>query len=147
MFMPGQYHGCLTLTLTHGCWWSDMQGAKSSAAMVEVMTVLDIKNNAWVTVNNGFWVMSEAICQWFSWVTKSRVKIIGKSHHEVTQKMLFTATNVLFYFLHAILCPWNTQFCWKPSSIAHFATVAKDGLFWLRDAPRVDLWRHANARY
>ena len=42
----------------------------------------DIKNNAWVTVNNDFWVTSEAICQWFSRVTKSRVKIIGKSHHE-----------------------------------------------------------------
>ena len=41
----------------------------------------DIKNNAWVTVNNDFWVTSEAICQKFS-VTKSRVKIIGKSHHE-----------------------------------------------------------------
>ena len=42
----------------------------------------DIKNNAWVTVNNDFWVTSEAICQWFSRVTKSRVKIIGKSPHE-----------------------------------------------------------------
>ena len=42
----------------------------------------DIKNNAWVIVNNDFWVTSEAICQWFSRVTKSRVKIIGKSYHE-----------------------------------------------------------------
>ena len=42
----------------------------------------DIKNNAWVTVNNDFWVTSEAICQWFSRVTKSRVKIISKSYHE-----------------------------------------------------------------
>ena len=42
----------------------------------------DIKNNAWVTVNNDFWVTSEAICQWFSRVTKSQVKIIGKSHRE-----------------------------------------------------------------
>ena len=65
----------------------------------------DIKNNAWVTVNNDFWVTSEAICQWFSRVTKSRVKIIGKSHHEWPKKSLFTVTNVLFYFLHAILCP------------------------------------------
>ena len=103
MFMPGQYHGCLTLTLTHGCWWSDMQGAKSSAAMVEVMTVLDIKNNAWVTVNNDFWVTSEAICQWFSRVTKSRVKIIGKSHHEWPknryswQRMYYFISYTLFY--------------------------------------------------
>ena len=41
-----------------------------------------IKNNAWVTVNNDFWVTSQAICQWFSRVAKSRVKIIGKSPHE-----------------------------------------------------------------
>ena len=41
-----------------------------------------IKNNAWVTVNNDFGVTSDAICQWFSRVTKSRVKIIGKLHHE-----------------------------------------------------------------
>ena len=26
----------------------------------------------------------------------------------VTQKSLFTVTNVLFYFLHAILCPEHT---------------------------------------
>ena len=57
----------------------------------------DIKNNAWVTVNNDFWVTSEAICQWFSRVTKSRVKIIGKSPHEWPQKSLFTVTNVLFF--------------------------------------------------
>ena len=43
---------------------------------------IDIKKNAWVTVNNDFWVTSEAICQWFSQVTKSWVKIIGKSHHK-----------------------------------------------------------------
>ena len=73
-----------------------------------------IKNNAWVTVNNYFWVTSEAICQWFSWVTRSRGKILGKLHHEWHKN-----------------CP-GTQFCEKPSSITHFATVAKDGLFWLR---------------
>ena len=42
-------------------------------------TMFDIKNNAWVTVNNDFWVTSEAICQ------SSRVKIIGKSPHEWPQ--------------------------------------------------------------
>ena len=31
-----------------------------------VKTVKDIKNNAWVTMNNDFWVTREAICQWFS---------------------------------------------------------------------------------
>ena len=42
----------------------------------------DIKHNGWVTVNNKFLVTSEVICQWFSRVTKSWVKIIGKSPHE-----------------------------------------------------------------
>ena len=28
------------------------------------------------------WITSEVICKWFARVTKSRVKIIGESHHE-----------------------------------------------------------------
>ena len=54
------------------------------------------------TVNNDFWVTSEAICQWFSLVTSENHWQIASL---VTQKSLFTVTNVLFYFLHAILCP------------------------------------------
>ena len=42
----------------------------------------DIKNNAWVTVNNDFLVTNGVICQWCSRVTKSRVKISGKSPHD-----------------------------------------------------------------
>ena len=71
-------------------------------------SVHDIKNNAWVTVNKDFWITSEAICQWFSRVTKSRAKIIGESRHEWPQKSLCTVTNVLFYFLHAISYPEHT---------------------------------------
>ena len=48
----------------------------------------------------------------------------------VSPKSLFTVTNVLFYFLHAIWCPKHTipleQF-----PIADLAIVAKDSLFWL----------------
>ena len=90
----------------------------------------DRKNNAQVTMNNDFWVMSEEICQWFSRVTKSRVKIIGKSHHKwhknhYSQKRMYHFISYMpFYVLeHTILL--------KQSSIAHLATVAKDGLFWL----------------
>ena len=32
----------------------------------------------------------------------------GQIASRVTQKSLFTVTNVLFYFLHAILCPGHT---------------------------------------
>ena len=60
----------------------DLSGASVVWSLILIICVHDIKNNAWVTVNNDFWVTSEAICQWFSRVTKSRVKIIGKSHHE-----------------------------------------------------------------
>ena len=38
-------------------------------------------NNTPVTVNNDFGVTREAICQWFSLVTSTLVKIIGKSLH------------------------------------------------------------------
>ena len=64
-----------------------------------------IKNNAWVTVDN---------------------QIASR----VTLKSLCTATNVSSYFLHAILCPENTVPL--KISIADFAIVTKDGLFWLR---------------
>ena len=48
---------------------------------------------------------------------------------EVTQKSLFTVTNALFYSLHAIWCPEHT-IPLKQISIADFAIVAKDSLFW-----------------
>ena len=76
-----------------------------------------------------FFVTSEVIRQWFSRVTKSRVKIIGKSRHE-WPKSLLAVTNALFYFLHAIWCSEHT-IPLKSSSIAHFAIVVKDDLFWL----------------
>ena len=100
----------------------------------------DLKNNAWVTVNKDFWVTSEAICQWFSLVTKSRVKIIGKSHHEWPKQSLFTVTNVLFYFLH------NSA---KTIIDRSFRNCRQGRSFLILhcDATTVDLWRHANARY
>ena len=78
------------------CWWYqnfllisyDRYNPKESGSHFKIKTSYgdfhykDIKNNAGVTVNNDFWVMCEAICQRFSRVTKSQVKIIGKSHHK-----------------------------------------------------------------
>ena len=43
----------------------------------------ELKNNAGVAMNNDLEVTREAICQLFSRVTKSRVKIICKSPHEL----------------------------------------------------------------
>ena len=48
----------------------------------------------------------------------------------VTQKSLFTVTNVLSYFLYVIWCPEHT-IPLKQLSIADFTIVTKDSLFWL----------------
>ena len=66
-----------------------------------------IKNNAWVTVNNDFLVTShEVICQWFSLVTKSRVKIIGKSRHE-WPKIIIHGNECIILFLTQYFMPWT----------------------------------------
>ena len=88
----------------------------------------DIKNNARVTVNNDFFVTREAVRQWFSLVTNNDFfchewgdstmiftsdDVTSENHcriaSRVTKKSLFTVTNVLFYFLHAILCHEHTN--------------------------------------
>ena len=60
-----------------------------------------------------------------NWQTASRV----------TQKSLFTVTNVLSYFLQAILCSEHT-IPLNQLSIADFAIVAEDGI------DDLALWRH-----
>ena len=76
-------------------------------------------------MNSDFVVTSEAICQSFSRVTKSRMKIIGKSYYVIHgNECTFFISNTLFYVL-------NTRFRWKTLSNADFAIVAKNGLFWL----------------
>ena len=76
-----------------------------------------IKNNASVTVNNDFFNTSEVICQWFSRVTSlanhvTSDEVALENHWQttswVTKKSLFMVTNVLFHFLHTILCPHHT---------------------------------------
>ena len=49
---------------------------------------------------------------------------------QVTKKSLFTVTNVLFYFLHAILYLEHTVPL-QTIIDRSFAIVARDGLFWL----------------
>ena len=48
-------------------------------------------------------------------------------------KSLFMVTNVFFYFLRAILCPWTHD-------IADFAIVARDGLFWFSNVTSLQLF-------
>ena len=52
------------------------------------------------------------------------------NHITIDQKVVIHGNELLFYFLHAILCPEHT-IPLKQSSIAYFVIVAKDGLFWL----------------
>ena len=47
----------------------------------------------------------------------------------VTQKSLITVTNVLFYFLHAILYPEHTILLKTIIDRSYRSTVAKDGRF------------------
>ena len=105
-------------------------------------------------MNNDFLVTSGVICQWFSRVTKSRVEIIGKSPHEWPKKSLFTVTNALFYFLHAILYLEHTVTINDTvllqtlidRSFRH-CRYGRSFLTWHCDVITVDLWRHANVRH
>ena len=108
----------------------------------------EIKNNAWVTVNNDFWVT----------MIFTSDKVTSENHRQiasrVTQKSSFTVTNVLFYFLHAILCPWthNSAKNNHRSLISQLSprTVVSDLALWRhrsgsvtsREREILALWRH-----
>ena len=105
-----------------------------------------IKKNAWVTVNIDF--LSRV--RWFGinfHVTKSRVKLIVESPHE-WQKSLFTITNVLIYFLHAILCPGHTILL-KTIIDRWFRHCGYGRSFLTQhcDITTVNMWRHANVGF
>ena len=80
-----------------------------SFLVMTMCTRKDIKNNAWVTVNNDFWVTSEAICQWFSRVTKSRVKIIGKNRITSDPNIVIHGNACIILFLTRYFMSWNTH--------------------------------------
>ena len=119
---------------------------KKKASTISQLTcalINEIYNNAWVTVNKDFMIASEVICQWFSRVTKSRVKIIGKSHHAWPKKSLFTVRNVLlFYFLHTMLCPEHT--IGLKTIVDRSIRQGRSFLTQHCDVTTIDLWRHAN---
>ena len=113
----------------------------------KIPNMQDIKNNAWVTVNNYFWVTSEAICQRFSRVTKSRVKIIGKLHHE-WPKNRYSRKRMYYFISYTLFCPEHKVLL---KTIIHrsFRNCRQVRTFLPQycDVTKVDLWRHANARY
>ena len=77
-------------------------------------------------------------------------EVTSENHCRITarvKKVGIHANPCLFYFLHASLCPGRAQRTTKQSSIAHFATFAKDGLFRLGivTSSQLIVRRHTNA--
>ena len=108
----------------------------------------DIKNNAWVTVNNDFccheWGDSAMIFTSDEVTSESHCRIASR----VTKNSLFTVTNVLFYFLHAISCQENTNPL-RTIIERSFRHCCQGRPFLTEhcDVTIIDLWRHANAKY
>ena len=82
------------------------------------------------------------------WQSHEWVKIIAESPHEWQKKSLFTVTNVLFYFLHAILCHEHTNQL-RTIIKRSFRHCCQGRPFLTEhcDVTTIDLWRHANAKY
>ena len=93
------------------------------------------------------------ICQWFSWVTKSRVKIIGKSPHE-WPKIVIHGNECITLFLIRYFIFWthrsatnNHRSLISPLSLR---TVSSDLTLWRhhswsvtsREREALALWRH-----
>ena len=84
--------------------WPITEGIRSTKHIPDF--IVYIKNNVWVTVNNDFFVTSGAIRQWFSRVTKSRVKIIAESPHE-WQKIVIHGNECIILFLTCYFVSWT----------------------------------------
>ena len=98
----------------------------------------------WITI---FWsrvgCFANDFHEWRSHEWKSLTK-----HLTSDQKPLFTVTNVLFYFLHAILYLEHTNplqtIIDRPF---RHCRQGRPFLTWHCDVITVDLWRHASARH
>ena len=111
-------------------------------------TAYDKENNAWVTVNNDFfcheWRDSAMIFKSDEVTSENHCRIAS----QVTKNLLFTVMNVLFYFLHAILCHENTNPL-RTIIERSFRHCCQGWPFLTEhcDVTTIDLWRHANAKY
>ena len=98
----------------------------------------------WITI---FFVTSEAIRQWFSRVTKSRVKIIAESPHE-WQKIVIHGNECIILFLTRYVCHEHTNPL-RTIIERSFRHCCQGRPFLTEhcDVTTIDLWRHANAKY
>ena len=94
-----------------------------------VLVCVDIKNNAWVTVTNDFWVTSVAICQYFEWRIHEW-KSLAKGFTS-DPKIIIHSNECIILFLLCSFMSWTHNSAKNKSSIPHSAIVAKDGIFWL----------------
>ena len=88
-------------------------------------------NDIWLDLNNNFMVVNVAIRQWFSRVSVSLVKIIGKSPHFGNKISLFTTINQAIYHSTLDHCPciFSTDPCCQYKNKANLRDlIAATGL-------------------
>ena len=136
---------CIRTTLSQ---WDSLLFGKWVVGMND-----DIKNNAWVTVNNDFLVTSGVFCQWFSRVMKSRVKIIDKTPHE-WPKIVIHGNECIILFLTRYFISWTyrsaTNNHRSPISPLSPGTIFSDLTLWhhhswsvtSREREALALWRN-----
>ena len=122
----------------------------SPSAGETTLKTLDIKNNAWVTVDNDFLVTSGVICQRFSRVTKSRVKIIGKSPHEWPKIVIHGNECIILFLTRYFISRAHSSATNNHRSLISLRTVFSDLTLWRhhswsvtsRECEALALWRH-----
>ena len=125
---------------------NDLPGIDGYLSYV-VALIIDIKNNAWVTVNNDFLVTSGVICQWFSRVTLA-------NHLTSDQEIVIHGNECIILFLTRYFISWthrsatnNHRSLISPLSLG---TVFSDLTLWChrswsvtsREREALALWRH-----
>ena len=84
--------------------WRQWRKERSMIVFCRIMCsghriVCEKYNHASVTVNNDFGGTRDAICQWFSLVTSSLVKIVGKSPHLWQNIVIYGNSCIILYIL------------------------------------------------
>ena len=141
-------NGCNThhICITTAALFLEHFDIKCTHSTINGTRIYDIKNNAWVTVNNDFLSrvrrFDNDFHEWLSHEWKSLPNRLTGD-----KKSLFTVTNVLFYFLHAILCHEHTNPL-KTIIERPFRHCCQGWHFLTQhcDVTTIHLWRHANAR-
>ena len=115
----------------------------------DIVVILEIKNNAWVTVNNDFGVMSEAICPWFCHEWKSLANRVTSD-----PKVVIHGNECIILFLARYFISWtpNSATINYPSLISALSlrTVFSDLVLWRhhswfvtsRERRVLALWHH-----